>query len=179
MGMKKFYNSIEQIKDVLLNCRSIRCPVCGRVGTLRRHGYRIGYINDKRVIRCWRLYCDPRHGGCGHTPSLRLCGVLRGRSFSCKILGLFIEALIEGYSMRSAWDYCKAAGCVRTGYRTYHWLKRNQSNIRNALFEFIDVKDMNSDCSSFIALLKLFKKTFKGYNIGAFQLKLQKDFAFP
>jgi len=177
--MKKFYNSIEQIKDVLLNCRSIRCPVCGKVEVLRRHGYRTGYINDKLVIRCWRLYCDPRYGGCGHTPSLRLCGTLRGRSFSGKVLGLFITALIEGYSMRCAWDYCKAAGCVRTGYHTYHWLKRNQSNIRNALYEFIDVKEMNTDCSSFVALLKLFGQAFKGYDIAAFQLKLQKDFAFP
>ena len=84
-----------------------------------------------------------------------------------------------GYSVKSAWDYCKGASCLRTGYRTYHWLRHNESNIRNALYEFIDVKEMNTDSSSFIALLKLFKKTFKGYNIAAFQLEIQKDFAFP
>jgi len=177
--MKLFYASKKQVDDVLMNCRSIRCPVCGRVEVLRRHGYRMGYINDKRVRRCWRLYCNPRYGGCGHTPCLRLCGVLRGRSFSGKVLGLFLEALGEGHSVRSAWDYCKAIGSVRTGYHTYHWLKRNQTNIRNALYEFVDVRDMNSNTSSFIALLELFKKVFRGYNVNAFQLKMQKDFAFP
>lgn len=177
--MKKFYNSIEHIKDILLNCRSIQCPVCGRVGTLRRHGCRKGYINDKRVIRCWRLYCDPRGGGCGHTPSLRLCGVLRGRSFSGKVLGLFIEALAQGYSVQSAWIYCKAVGCQITGNRTFDWLNRNQSNIRSALYEMVDVRNMNQNTSSFVALLQLFCKTFKGGNIAAFQLKMQKDFAFP
>ena len=179
IGMKKFYKSTDQIENVRENCRSIRCPKCGKVEVLRRHGYRTGYINNKRAIRCWRLYCDPRGGGCGHTPSLRLCGVLRGRSFSGKVLGLFIEALVMGYSMQSAWDYCKCASSLRTGYRTYHWLRHNESNIRNALYEFIDVRDMNTDASSFIALLELFKKAFKDYNISAFQLKTQKNFGFP
>ena len=177
--MKLFYSSVEKINEVILNCRLIRCPECRQVGFMNRHGYRTGYINNKRVIRCWRLYCDPRGGGCGHTPSLRLCGVLRGRSFSGKVLGLFIEALVMGYSMQSAWDYCKCASSLRTGYRTYHWLRHNESNIRNALYEFIDVRDMNTDASSFIALLELFKKAFKDYNISAFQLKTQKNFGFP
>jgi hypothetical protein len=177
--MKLFYKSKKDIDDILENSRSLRCPVCGKVEVINRHGYRTGYINNKRVIRCWRLYCDKRYGGCGHTPSLRPCNSLLGRSFSGKILGLFIKALVMGYSVKSAWDYCKYAGCIRTGYRTYHWLINSQTTIRNALFEFIDVKDMNTNTSSFIALLKLFKKTFKGYNINSFQLKRQKDFAFP
>ena len=84
-----------------------------------------------------------------------------------------------GYSVKSAWDYCAGASSLRTGYRTHHWLRHNESNIRNALYEFIDVRDMNTNTSSFIALLKLFKKTFKNYNIAAFQLEIQKDFAFP
>jgi len=178
-GMKLFYKSKKDIDDILLISRSIRCPVCGQVGFMNRHGYRTGYINNKRVIRCWRLYCDPRGGGCGHTPSLRLCGVLRGKSFSAKILGLFIEALVMGYSVKSAWDYCGAVGDLITGSRTFHWLNCNQCNIRSAIYEMIDVKDMNRSTPSFITLLQLFCKTFKGCNIAAFQLKTQKDFAFP
>ena len=164
--------------DVRDNCRTILCPVCGKA-KLRKHGWRWGYIDGLLVIICWRLYCDPRYGGCGHTPCLRLCSILKGRALSAKVLALFIKALVEGSSIRAAWDCCKAVGCLRTGYRTYHWLKHNQSNIRNALHEFIDVRGMNTDGSSFIALLKLFDQAFRGYNIAAFQLKLQKDFASP
>ena len=177
--MKKFYKSTEQIENVLLRCRSIRCPICGKVNVLRRHGCRTGYIDGKLVTRCWRLYCDKRYGGCGHTPSLRLSGTLKGKSFSVKVLGLFIEALVMGYSIKSAWVYCKYAGCLRTGYRTYHWLRNSQTNIRNALYEFIDVREMNTNTSSFIALFELFKKAFKDYNISAFQLQTQKNFGFP
>jgi hypothetical protein len=119
-AMPTFFPSLAALETFLRSLHTLSCPVCGAGGTYKRHGYIRGFVSVlQHGIRAWRIYCNPRRGGCGRAPSLRLAESLHHRCMDAGLLAAFLSALLRGLSTKAAWE---ASGCRLSLDRAYHLL---------------------------------------------------------
>lgn len=132
-----------------LDAKAVRCPHCGRHGTLNAHGWLFGYaeVGSTRVVRGRRLYCSNRfrRPGCGRTFSVLLSHMLAGFTVTTKTLARFVRAVVAGACRKVAWEHSAGAGLVlRSGYRLYQRLHRAQSALRTNLSGICPAPDTQS-----------------------------------
>lgn len=100
-----FFPDLPALSAFLLRLPAVTCPRCNHVGALKRHGFIRGYVSpDQTGIRAWRVYCNPKRGGCGHAPSVRLSTSLYHRCISTAVLWAFLNAWVDKASLREAWE---------------------------------------------------------------------------
>ena len=178
--MKRFFKTKKAIEQFLKRINTMTCPVCGAQGTFVRHGYIRGYVSvGEYGIRGWRIYCDPdsTHGkGCGRAPSIWLSSTLLYRAFSAGQLCLFINALLSGLSVYSAWKENMAFVSLRTGYRLFHRLMKCQSILRTKLLSRSPPPKKKSAGSPLLQMFKHLQEAFGAEFITEYQQKVQKDF---
>jgi len=131
----RFLQSLSDIQAFLQQLSAWPCIFCQRAGALRRHGFIRGYISpSRRGIRAWRVFCKPRHGGCGRSFSIRRSTSLVFCCFSSKQLSLFIHALLDSPSIKAAWEASNFPLSLDSAYRIVHSLKRLLPVLRSRLF---------------------------------------------
>jgi hypothetical protein len=115
----------------------MRCPTCGKVGALILHGPLRGYCGcaDWGRVRGHRLLCSNRHrrAGCGHTFSMVLSWVLRGRQATAPQLWALLASLRRGEGLARAWRGAAPGLSRRTGCRLLRLLLDIQAAIRTLL----------------------------------------------
>lgn len=121
-----------------LDAKALRCPHCGRYGTLNAHGWLLGYaeLDSTRVVRGRRLYCSNRfvRPGCGRTFSVLLSHMLAGFTVTTETLAQFVRGVIAGVCRKVAWERVAHVGLsLTTGYRLWQRLDRAQSALRARL----------------------------------------------
>jgi hypothetical protein len=134
--MQVFFRTRAELEAFLDHLPSLRCPFCGAVGNVVRHGYIRWFRSpEENGIRAWRIRCkkSPRHRGCGRAPSIRLGDCIPRRCFDAKQLWAFIQALLRARSIKAAWEQAGIAMSLDTGYRLYRHLDRCQSVLRTHL----------------------------------------------
>jgi hypothetical protein len=134
--MQVYFRTQAEIQRFLAALHLLRCPFCGAVGTMVRHGYiRWFETPEKNGIRAWRIRCkkSPRRRGCGRAPSIRLGDCIPRRCFDAKQLWAFIQALLKARSIKAAWEQAGIPMSLDTGYRLYRRLGRCQSVLRTHL----------------------------------------------
>jgi len=127
------WNEVDAFRDRLV---SIRCPFCGASGSLGKHGSYEGYIDDlgTRGVRGKRVRCRRVRGGCGISWSIRLGDRLFRHCFSTKQLWSFLQELLAGRSVKSAWEVSGIGLSVEAAYRIVKRLKLLLPVLRSRLF---------------------------------------------
>jgi hypothetical protein len=133
-GVQRFFSTKSKLFAVLAHLASVQCPVCGLTGRFKRHGVIRGYVTpDCRGIRAWRIYCNPKRGGCGHAPSLRVSSVLPHRCLSAGTVWSFLDGLRKGLSIQAAWGQARTGLCVEAAYRLIRSITRHLCELRRRL----------------------------------------------
>lgn len=132
-----------------LDAKALRCPNCGRYGTLNAHGWLFGYaeVGSTRVVRGRRLFCSNRfrRPGCGRTFLVLLSHMLAGFTVTTTSLARFVRAVVAGACRKAAWERSADAGLVfTTGYRLWRRLDRAQSALRTRLLAVCPPPDTRS-----------------------------------
>jgi len=178
--MKRYYKNIKDIERFLKSVNTQSCPRCGAYGTFVCHGYIRGAISiDEYGTRGWRIYCDPDspHGtGCGWAPAIWLSTTLIYRSFTAGQLYLFIQALLSGLSVYSAWKNTLSFMSLRTGYRLFHRLKECQSILRTQLLSRSPPPEKKSADSPLLQMFRHLQEAFCNNFIIKYHEVIQKDF---
>jgi hypothetical protein len=124
------------------------CPKCRVVGCLNRHGYLWGKGekgNDK-VRRGWRFLCSNRNRrkGCGKTHSILAAGFLHHRMTDAKRLWQLLRGILDGLSIKAAWEKVASPFCLETGYRLWYAFTKSQTFIRSTLLRVATPPTMQS-----------------------------------
>lgn len=120
----RFFPGLPAMEAFLRRLPGVACPKCRHAGALKRHGFIRGHVSpSEHGIRAWRVFCNPKRGGYGHAPSVRLDASLHHRCVSSAVLWAFLSAWTDKASVREAWE---AAGeplspdCARRVLRGLH-----------------------------------------------------------
>ena len=99
-----FFTDWSEIDAFLDKLLFMRCPKCGASGTLGRHGFIKGWVDDSDVenVRARRIRCRPKKGGCGKTWSLRCGDRLFRFCFGTMQAWEFLKALRQKQSVKAA-----------------------------------------------------------------------------
>ena len=102
--MNCFFKDVSEIVAFLGKLLFMRCPNCGVSGTLGKHGFIYGSIDDQGGydVRAYRIRCRPKKGGCGKTWSLRPGDRLFRFCFGTKQAWQFLKALLQKQSVKAA-----------------------------------------------------------------------------
>lgn len=130
----RFFPDMAALRSFLSSLPWTACPRCQHKGALKRHGHIQGYISpSERGIRAWRIYCNPKRGGCGHAPSVRLATSLFRRCISTSVLWALLSAWAQGASVREAWEAAGEPLSLRCAQRILRRLRAGLSVLRTAL----------------------------------------------
>lgn len=177
--MQVFFKTQEEIEGFLTRLPFLRCPFCGAMGTLIRHGYIRWYRSPTDSgIRAWRIRCkkSPRRRGCGRAPSIRLGECIPLRCFDARQLWSFIRALQQTRSIKSAWEQADIPLSLDTGYRLYRRLGRCQSVLRTHLCARAPPPKMKAG-APLLQVFKHLREAFAGgCPIAAYQEHFQRNF---
>ncbi len=154
------------------------CPTCHRRGALRRHGFIRGYISSSsKGIRAWRVFCKPRHGGCGRSFSLRRSRSLPRCCFSSIQLSSFINHLSKNTSIKAAWEASDLPLSLDSAYRLVQQIQRLIPILRSRLFPRGPPPDRMMATSPLHELLILLSEQLGAKDpVAAFQLRFQLPF---
>jgi len=175
--MKRYFDTEDDIEEVLEYLPETICPHCGARGEFVRHDniWRSG--GAENGLRGKRAFCDNRKGrGCGRTVAFRLSDTLRGRCLRAAELMRFILGVLAGFSVWKAWRNAETGMTLRTGYRTFRRLVDNQSVIRTELFGLSPPPFLSKEKTPLSATLKILKETLGVNAVSAYQKTLQKTF---
>ena len=102
--MNVFFADWDEVEGFLQQRPWMRCPYCGAVGALGRHGFILGYVNDRGDfgVRARRIRCRPKKGGCGKTWSLRPGDRLFRYCFGTQQAWRFLSGLMQKQSIKAA-----------------------------------------------------------------------------
>jgi hypothetical protein len=102
--MNIFFENWDEVELFLLRLPFMCCPICGASGSMGKHGYIYGYVNDRGMydIRAKRIRCRPHMGGCGYSPSLRPGDRLFRYCFNARQGWSFLRELLRGRSIKAA-----------------------------------------------------------------------------
>ena len=176
--MKRYFDTEEEIEEVLGYLQETVCPHCG-VKAFYRHNYIWICGGEENGMRGKRIYCDPdntRGKGCGRTVTLWLSDTLLGRCLRAAELMRFIIELLDGLSVWKAWRNAKTGMTLRTGYRTFKRLENSQSVIRTELFGLSPPQPEIKEKTPLLETLKILKEAFGTNAVSAYQKTLQKVF---
>jgi len=174
-----FFRSQAEIERFLASLHVLRCPFCGAVGTMIRHGYiRWFHSPENSGIRAWRIRCKKsvRRRGCGRAPSIRLGGVLPRRCFTAKQLWAFIRALQRERSIKRAWERAGIPLSLDTGYRLYRHLDQCQSVLRTHLFARAPPPRVKTGVPLFQVFTHLKEAFVRRCPVSAYQEHFQRSF---
>jgi len=175
--MKRYFDTENDIEEVLEYLPEAVCPHCGARGALVRHDniWRSG--GAENGLRGKRVFCDNRRGrGCGRTVAFWLSDTLRGRCLRAAELMRFILELLAGFSVWKAWRNAETGMTLRTGYRTFRRLVNNQSVIRTELFGLSPPPLQGKEKTPLLETLKILKEALGVNAVSAYQKTLQKTF---
>lgn len=181
MGIK-YVNSFDEARQCLEGLKFHRCPHCGAVGFLIRHGFLRGYDEHGVFsLRGWRVFCSNRfrRKGCGGTFSLVLASVLARRWISASTLWLIARAVCCGFSFKAAWMKFLPSFSLLSGYRLWRRFRLAQSGLRTLLCR----EKPPPDCFSpnpLSQLLEHFRSVFPldACPFSAFQFRFQRCLLF-
>lgn len=177
--MQVFFKTKAEIELFLSRLSLLRCPFCGAIGTLVRHGY-IRWFNSPEEcgIRAWRFRCkkSPRRRGCGRAPSIRLGSSIPRRCFDTEQLWAFIQALLRNRSIKAAWEQAGIPLSLDTGYRLYRHLGRCQSVLRTHLCARAPPPRVKTGVPLFQVFEHLKKAFGRGCPVWAYQEAFQRSF---
>lgn len=132
--MPTFFSSRLALETFLRSLHTLSCPVCGAEGTYKRHGYIRGFVSVLTYgVRAWRIYCNPKRGGCGRAPSLRLAESLHHRCMDAGVLAAFLAALLQGLSTKAAWEASDCRLSLDCAYSLVKKLRRCLPTLRTRL----------------------------------------------
>ncbi len=175
--MKRYFDTENDIEEVLEYLPEAVCPHCGARGALVRHDniWRSG--GAENGLRGKRVFCDNRKGrGCGGTVAFWLSDTLRGRCLRAAELMRFILGVLAGSSVWKAWKNAETGMTIRTGCRTFTRFVDTQSVIRTELFGLTPPTLQGKEKTSLSATLKILKETLGVNAVSAYQKTLQKTF---
>ena len=133
--------SVEDYNGHKHRLKLMACPHCRAVGCLIRHGYLHGYgaSIDGKIQHGWRVFCSNRgrKTGCGRTYALMLAHHLGRRLVDAGRLWGFLTGILDGASIKRAWESVAAPFSLETGYKLWASFVRNQSGIRSALHTLV------------------------------------------
>ena len=177
--MQFFFQTVEEIGMFRSTLPFCRCPACGMIGAMIRHGYTYWSISPtENGIRGWRIRCKSsnHHEGCGATWLLRLGDTLPRRCFSAKQLWAFIQTLLDTRSLKQAWERSGFPCSLDTAYRVYRRLQRCQTVLRTHLC----ARGPPPRGKTGVPLFHVFAHLEKEFGIlspiTAYQISFQKDF---
>lgn len=177
--MQVFFGDINEVGLFLLRLAGLRCPFCGMTDVLVRHGpLRLRKGPKAGAIRGWRIRCKGkcRTPGCGLTTSIRLGNVLPRRFFNTDQLDAFIRELLDGRSIKNAWERSGLPMSLDTAYRLWRRLILCQSALRTRLSGRSPPPKAKAGVPLLHVLAHL-KEVFSGPNpVTAYQLSFQRDF---
>ena len=131
---KRFFPDLSALEAFLGSLPALPCPRCHHAGAMKRHGCIKGYVSpDEKGIRAWRVYCNRKRGGCGHTPSVRLDSSLRHRCISTVTLSLFLDEWVDKASIREAWEDAGEPLSIDAARRILRGLRAATASLRTAL----------------------------------------------
>lgn len=169
-----------EVEEFLGRLCCLRCPSCGVIGNLIRHGYiRWHSSPEKGGIRAWRIHCQKRRGqgGCGHAPSIRLGDCIPRRCFSAEQLWAFLRALSQARSVKAAWEQAGIPMSLDTGYRVYRRLLRCQSLLRTRLCARAPPPEATSAGTPILLTLAHLKQAFATkHPVSDYQVEFQQSF---
>ena len=177
--MQMFFKTAEEVELFRDKLPFLRCPSCGRIGALIRHGYtRWTHSPHKSGIRGWRVRCKPGdlHQGCGGTCLLRRGDTLPRRCFSSTQLWAFMQVLLDARSLKSAWERSSLPASLDTAYRLYRRLLRCQSVLRTHLCARGPPPKAKTGVPLFQVLAHLEKAFGNDSPVERYQESLQRDF---
>lgn len=101
---------------------------------MKRHGVIKGYISPHaQGVRAYRVYCNPKRGGCGHAPSVRLSTSLYHRCISTAVLSAFLNAWVDKASVREAWETAGEPLSLDCAHRILRRLRSGLAFLRTTL----------------------------------------------
>jgi hypothetical protein len=177
--MLYFFPSKKLLLKALTSLATLQCPQCGAIGFFKRHGYIRGWLSpNQRGIRAWRIYCNPRRGGCGHAPSLRLNSVLPHRCLDADTVWVFLICLLSGGSVKAAWEAAHTGLSLDCAYRLLRAITRHLVSIRTLLWARAPPPPGEKGArTELLQTILHFKKVFgETHSIRAFQQDTQSGF---
>lgn len=177
--MPLFFSTPEEIEAFRSTLPVCRCPFCGLVGALIRHGFTYWSHSPKENgIRGWRVRCNPtnHHSGCGATWLLRRGDTLPRRCFSAKDLWTFIQAILDSRSLRNAWERSGFPTSLETAYKVYRRLVRCQSLLRTRLCDRGPPPKIKTGVPLFQMFAHLQEEFGNVSPVGGYQESFQRDF---
>jgi len=128
---QRFFPHTDSLFSFLSCLHRTACPRCRHNGALKRHGYIRGFVSSsEHGIRAWRIYCNPKRGGCGHAPSVRLDTSLVRRCISTAVLWAFLSVWAQGGTVREAWEAAGGPLSPRCAWRILHRLRAGLTALR-------------------------------------------------
>ena len=91
-----FYDTEEELAEIISQRKLIPCPHCRQVGMLNLHGFIYGQTSgDKKIVRGRRIYCNKRgrRRGCGKTFALLASTTLKRFTIGTAHLLAFLKCL--------------------------------------------------------------------------------------
>lgn len=177
----RYVSSVVEFEKYRTQLKSVPCPHCHSVGNLNRHGSLRGYGDQgsEKVQRGWRILCSNRYRrkGCGHTYSVLLADFLKRRIVTASRLWKFLEGILSGLSIKTAWEKIAPPFCLEYGYRLWRKFRDLQSEIRSLLCRKSDPK-LSSLKNPFLQTLQHLQNVFSSSScpISAFQIHFQQPF---
>lgn len=119
--------------------KQLRCPFCGAAETLNYHSRLLG--NDPasaqggQVQRGQRVWCSNRgqRGGCGRSFSVFPADVLPGHTVRAPALWSLLERLLEGSSIKAAFESLGLAFALERFYHLVQRLRGQLARLRSVL----------------------------------------------
>ena len=177
--MQGFFKTAEEIELFRDKLPFFRCPSCGLIGALIRHGYTYWTHSPQETgIRGWRVRCKPGnpHQGCGVTWLLRRGDTLPRRCFSTAQLWAFMQVLLDARSLKSAWERSSFPTSLDTAYKLYRHLVRCQSVLRIRLCARGPPPKVKTGVPLFQVLAHLRKAFGNESPVERYQESFQRDF---
>lgn len=180
-GRIRYVSSVVEFEKYRTQLKFLPCPHCHCVGNLNGHGFLRGYGDrgSERVQRGWRIFCSNRHRrkGCGRTYSVLLANFLKRRTVTACRLWKFLDGILSGLSIKTAWEKIASPFSLECGYRLWKKFRSLQSQIRSLLCRKGDPK-FSSSKNPLLQTLEHLRDVFSSSScpISAFQFHFQTPF---
>lgn len=179
----RYYATEAEFQTFHERLKQVRCPHCGRVGTLNLHDRLYGHPERPggRVLRGRRVFCNSRlrrRPGCGRTVAIRRLAYLRGFIITAASLWRFFAGVSAGVSKRAAFRALGTGLHESGGWRLYRRAAQGLSRLRSFLIRHCSVPEPPPTRDPVLATLLLVRDSFPDTScpIRAFHRHFQASF---
>ena len=176
----KFVDSYKKLAEVSDSIRMRFCPHCQKSSSLVKHGYIWGvdYSSkqpDSKIIRARRFFCSNKgtRCGCGKTVTVYHFHSIPKTSILAPLLWQWLQIVLDGFSIHSAWYYSGIKFSLSTAYRLWHKAKTHISYWKSQLVRLTDWSTI-SGTSVLGQVLNHFKSAFEAEPFASLQLRFQR-----